>query len=351
MKCSGCGGTSPRSSHFFDLSLQIRSKHTLTECLEELFQPEEFKGSNQYYCGLSCHSKQDAVRSSCISKLPNVLQLHLMRFVYDYDSMLKKKLGSVLFVPYVLDMRPYVAKAEQKEGENEEGSKAEKRGDDEYIYHLTAVLRHKGASAYYGHYVVDVLDPERGWEKEEEKVDDVVDLVDGLEGEDAEKPKEKERSPLWWSFNDEIVRPVHTPGEGESDNAEGPKKGRKRGRQGAKKTATAVAKVGVSSKDAYMLVYTRKSLIDAFNRERRERRENRRTTNDTTLSECGETEQARREGEEGGVETEQRGESAKEFEYLRDSVRRVKDDNRQFDLALSGHARCRQMIQKAVDTR
>lgn len=50
-------------------------------------------GDNQYYCD-DCDCKRNAKRITQLSKLPPVLNLQLLRFVYDRTSGMKKKLAT-----------------------------------------------------------------------------------------------------------------------------------------------------------------------------------------------------------------------------------------------------------------
>jgi ubiquitin carboxyl-terminal hydrolase 48 len=50
-------------------------------------------GDNQYYCD-NCMNKTNAKRFTKITDLPPVLNLQLLRFVYDRNSGVKKKLSN-----------------------------------------------------------------------------------------------------------------------------------------------------------------------------------------------------------------------------------------------------------------
>ena len=52
-------------------------------------------GDNEYYCD-DCQCKRSAKRMTEITKLPPVLNLQLLRFVYDRNSGYKKKLSKKL---------------------------------------------------------------------------------------------------------------------------------------------------------------------------------------------------------------------------------------------------------------
>lgn len=52
-------------------------------------------GDNEYFCD-ECQSKQSAKRMTQLTKLPPVLNLQLLRFVYYRNSGCKKKLSKKL---------------------------------------------------------------------------------------------------------------------------------------------------------------------------------------------------------------------------------------------------------------
>ncbi|PSN41459.1 hypothetical protein C0J52_21695 [Blattella germanica] len=105
-KCQLCGTESARPSLFYELELNIAGHKTLADCLEEFLQNEKLEGADRYHCTV-CKQK------SC-----------------------KKKLHSFLQFPENLDMSAYLDKPA--------GS---------LLYVLSAVLIHRGQSAYSGHYV------------------------------------------------------------------------------------------------------------------------------------------------------------------------------------------------------
>ncbi|XP_077998127.1 ubiquitin carboxyl-terminal hydrolase 48-like [Glandiceps talaboti] len=147
-KCNNCGGISQRSSTFYELDLNIQGHKQLSECLQEFLQEEKLEGANQYLCE-RCNAKQNATRRIQIHKLPTVLNLQLLRFIFDRQTGRKKKLNTYIQFPEVLDMTPYMANQ-----------------DSEVLYDLTAVLIHRGPSAYSGHYIAHIRDKQTGiWYK------------------------------------------------------------------------------------------------------------------------------------------------------------------------------------------
>ena len=81
-KCHTCGSISERLSKFYELDLNIKGHLKLTKCLDEFFKEEILEGENLYHCA-TCQSKQKATRKIVLETLPPVLNLQLLRFVFD----------------------------------------------------------------------------------------------------------------------------------------------------------------------------------------------------------------------------------------------------------------------------
>lgn len=105
----------------------------------------------RYLCS-RCESLQDATRYTELRNLPPVLHFSLLRFVYDFASMERKKSKHNLLFPTTLDMDQFVGSVTARKAAGSDKS-ARKN-----IYELRGVLLHKGPSAYHGHYEAQVLD-------------------------------------------------------------------------------------------------------------------------------------------------------------------------------------------------
>jgi len=79
-ECLGCRNRTRRKESFSELELSVRKQ--LNESVDELLKDEILRGSEQYFCSI-CQKKQDAIRRTQLLKLPPVLNLQLMRFVFD----------------------------------------------------------------------------------------------------------------------------------------------------------------------------------------------------------------------------------------------------------------------------
>lgn len=211
--CSQCGGKSKTPSKFYELDLNIRGTKTLHESLKDFLHEEKLEGDNKYMCS-QCKTKQNAIRIIQLQKLPPVLNLQLLRFVFDKQTGQKKKLNSFIQFPEVLDMTEYA-----------KGSGVELSLP--VVYDLSAVLIHRGISAYSGHYIAHIKD---------------------------------RSTQAWYKFNDEEIekmqgRNLHLGNEDEVHLQGGSS-------STSKNKAPKSTKGFHSSKNAYMLVYTKRKLAE-----------------------------------------------------------------------------------------
>ncbi|XP_029948183.1 ubiquitin carboxyl-terminal hydrolase 48 [Salarias fasciatus] len=180
--CNQCGRSSALPSRFYELELNIQGHKNLTECVTEFLKEEKLDGENRYFCE-SCQSKQSATRRIRLHSLPPTLNLQLMRFVFDRQTGHKKKLNTFISFPEQLDMGPFL----------------EARPDQKCVYELSAVLIHRGISAYSGHYIAHVKDARTGdWYKfNDEEIEKMEGkkLQLGIEEDIAETVKSQTRKP------------------------------------------------------------------------------------------------------------------------------------------------------------
>ncbi|XP_041639436.1 ubiquitin carboxyl-terminal hydrolase 48 isoform X2 [Cheilinus undulatus] len=180
--CNQCGRSSALLSRFYELELNIQGHKNLNECVTEFLKEEKLDGENRYFCE-SCQSKQSATRRIRLHNLPPTLNLQLMRFVFDRQTGHKKKLNTFISFPEQLDMAPFM----------------EGKQDQKYLYELSAVLIHRGISAYSGHYIAHVKDARTGdWYKfNDEEIEKMEGkkLQLGIEEDIAEAVKSQTRKP------------------------------------------------------------------------------------------------------------------------------------------------------------
>ncbi|MED6236539.1 Ubiquitin carboxyl-terminal hydrolase 48 [Ataeniobius toweri] len=180
--CNQCGRSSTLPSRFYELELNIQGHKNLTECITEFLKEEKLDGENRYFCE-NCQSKQSATRRIRLHSLPPTLNLQLMRFVFDRQTGLKKKLSTFINFPEQLDMEPFL----------------EGKLDQRSVYELSAVLIHRGISAYSGHYIAHVKDALTGdWYKfNDEEIEKMEGkkLQLGIEEDIADTGKTLSRKP------------------------------------------------------------------------------------------------------------------------------------------------------------
>ncbi|KAJ3544080.1 hypothetical protein NMY22_g2917 [Coprinellus aureogranulatus] len=236
--CHACQYKSERTSDFLEVEINLDGPSRLEDRISASLEPEVLSGDNQYHCP-QCSSLQDATRYTELRQLPPVLHFSLLRFVYNLETMERKKQKHPITFPTILDMSRFLGG--QQSGNMSDGTSIARQGDS--IYELRGVLLHKGASAYHGHYEAQVYDTELS---------------------------------TWFQFNDETVTKVSSLAErpkGGKELAEAPTEKRPKGRpkkrrriedsgdesqSPAKELQTTPEPQVISSKDAYMLVYAKK---------------------------------------------------------------------------------------------
>ena len=146
-----------RPSKFLDLSLDVAGCDSVQQSLERYVAEEMLDGDNMYRAG--DHGKQRARRSTRIRRLPEVLQLHLKRFAYDWNSGALRKVNDEMAYPQRLDMAPYLS--------DDADAAARKRS----AYLLRSVVVHVGG-ANAGHYYTFARgeDGDTWWRLDDESV-------------------------------------------------------------------------------------------------------------------------------------------------------------------------------------
>ncbi|KAG0347298.1 Ubiquitin carboxyl-terminal hydrolase 48 [Podila humilis] len=95
--------------------------------------------AQEYFCS-TCDSLQEARREIKIERMPEVLNVQLMRFVYDTVTWTKKKSKDTIRFPELIDFASLL------------------RSKEPVVYELNAVLVHSGSNAHSGHFLAHVLD-------------------------------------------------------------------------------------------------------------------------------------------------------------------------------------------------
>ncbi|PVD36729.1 hypothetical protein C0Q70_03716 [Pomacea canaliculata] len=131
-RCQKCGSESSCQATFYELDINICG-HKLFKCLTSRFSKgeEKLEGENQYMCD-TCSSKQNAVRSIRLQTLPPVLNLQLLRFVFDVKKGQKKKLNTYVQFGDILDMSRYLDQPDLPDNSSEKTEKAPRGGKGLY---------------------------------------------------------------------------------------------------------------------------------------------------------------------------------------------------------------------------
>ncbi|KAF4603807.1 hypothetical protein EYR38_004223 [Pleurotus pulmonarius] len=169
--CDRCSYRSERPSTFLEIEINLEANSSLGERIEALLKPEQLQGDNRYLCP-QCETLQEATRYTELRELPPVLHFSLLRFVYDVTSMERKKSKHAISFPKTLDMSQFLgSQADRASNSTNENTGSKK-------YQLRGILLHKGPSAYHGHYEAQVFDSSCN---------------------------------TWFQFNDEVVTKINKP--------------------------------------------------------------------------------------------------------------------------------------------
>ncbi|CAG7854462.1 Ubiquitin carboxyl-terminal hydrolase 48; AltName: Full=Deubiquitinating enzyme 48; AltName: Full=Ubiquitin thioesterase 48; AltName: Full=Ubiquitin-specific-processing protease 48 [Serendipita indica DSM 11827] len=134
-QCTHCGYKSAQRSQFTEIEISLANSTTLEEGITDALKSEVLSGDNRYKCP-QCNELRDATRYTELHKLPPVLHFSVQRFVFDLQTLSRKKSKSPIRYPAEIDMSQW----------NSVDSEVED------MYDLRGVLLHKGSSAYHGHY-------------------------------------------------------------------------------------------------------------------------------------------------------------------------------------------------------
>ena len=230
--CKDCNQRSPIEVPFYDLDLKVQNISKLEASLDDFFKEDELAGENMYQCSTCC-KKTEARRGIELLGLPTVLNLQLLRFVYDVNTNSRKKVVSSISFPKELDLGKWLkrddgvagsAGGKRRKTAGSQGAAAQD-GANKGMYDLEAVVLHTGASAVQGHYIAHVKHPV---------------------------------SADWWRFDDEHVISLQDD-EYFGNDAALAKASKKRKPQDQDEMHGRI-----KSKDAYMLVYRRRASHDQW---------------------------------------------------------------------------------------
>lgn len=127
-----------RRERYVGVSLDVEGVSSIREALQLFTAPQQVK-----------NGEASTTTQTLFSTLPRVLLFQLKRFAYEPNTQNVVKLGHPVDVPLQLDMSPYVAPADEVDGNNKPQTQAPAK------YTLQAAVIHTG-EAQVGHYYVYV---------------------------------------------------------------------------------------------------------------------------------------------------------------------------------------------------
>ncbi|GAA6061840.1 hypothetical protein JCM10212_000757 [Sporobolomyces blumeae] len=284
-RCQNCQHASETTSTFRELEVSLSRDCKLEDRIRHSLQDEELTGDNQYRCE-RCGGNQDATRFTKLTSLPTVLHFSLLRFVFSMKDLDRLKSHHAISYPLELDMSLFLSLEEPTTGGeaslNGSGSSTSRggkrtrngRGTDyeagkarkPVMYDLKGVLMHKGTSAHHGHYVAQVYDETKlKWFLfDDEAVEPVDDLNAPIIYDD--EPIDHKGETIELDCDEDDEEPVvSTKGKRKATKKKVVGGGGGKPKGGKQKDAARDSKGrGLpKSKDAYMLVYTRRPEVDA----------------------------------------------------------------------------------------
>ena len=107
IKCLSCMGVSERSEPYYDINLQIIDCPDMFVSLRKHCAAELLTGDSAYQCD-TCRTKRQALRSTVLRTLPQVLTFSCSRFRIDRSTnWTRVKVTSCSEFPLILDMTPF----------------------------------------------------------------------------------------------------------------------------------------------------------------------------------------------------------------------------------------------------
>ena len=147
LKCTNpeCNNISERRDNINYLTLEIKNKHNLIECLDGFISEEKIE---DYHCE-KCDKKVTHIKQVLIDQIPNILIIHFQRFVFNYDFFTMDKLNTGIPFEDILNIKQYTVDKDNNDIPL-----------DYFDYELKGALIHSGEQQY-GHYYSLVYNKEK----------------------------------------------------------------------------------------------------------------------------------------------------------------------------------------------
>ena len=138
VKCTNpeCGNISERRDNINYLSIEIKDKRKLKDCLDGFISEEKIE---DYHCE-KCDKKITHIKQVLIDQIPNILIIHLQRFIFDYNYFKMQKLNTPVIFEETLNIKNYTVDRDNNNIPLEY-----------FDYELQGTLIHSGEHQY-GHY-------------------------------------------------------------------------------------------------------------------------------------------------------------------------------------------------------
>ncbi|KAL9268898.1 Ubiquitin carboxyl-terminal hydrolase 25-like protein [Drosera capensis] len=142
VRCTVCGAKSNKDDDMMDVSLGIAGTNSVMDAMRKFFQAEDLDGENKYGCE-KCKKLVKAKKQLYILQAPNVLVLHLKRFVGGQE-----KIDKDIAFQETMVLSSFMSKASQ---------------DPCPEYSLCGTIVHVGKSTNSGHYFAYIKDTLGKW--------------------------------------------------------------------------------------------------------------------------------------------------------------------------------------------
>ena len=160
-----CSHVSSRPEQEYALSLEVRNRRNVEESLDLFVEGDRLEGDNKYQCEPCGNRKVDALKRTCLQRLPRQLLVHAKRFEFDLEYMKRIKINDRFEFPRRLSLANYtvegLARLEALERQRDDPSvevPSLPHADEYYEFELRGVLVHAG-TADSGHYYSFIRDP------------------------------------------------------------------------------------------------------------------------------------------------------------------------------------------------
>ena len=178
--CDSCHHISNTFENIYNLSLEVQNINNLNDSLQKFIVPEIIEG---YKCD-GCNKKVTIQKITSLCKLPNILFIHLKRFLMNYDTLQTEKINSRFEFPQTINLKNVCVEMIQQQNKDESDDIYFKK-DEYYEYVLKGVNVHIG-QASGGHYI------------------SFIDINRDGKGNNM-KTLNKNEKPNWLRFNDSQI--------------------------------------------------------------------------------------------------------------------------------------------------